>query len=311
MTRFDIDRGIAALARSQHGAFHRAQVQALGGDDSYIRRRLVNGSWVRLDRAVFALASHPGTWLRQAKAAELSLPDAALSGRSAAVLHGLTGFRPGALELTVAPSCRGSSRLATVRRREDLPTCRVSGIHVVSLAQTVCDVAASSTQTVLDRAVDDLLVARRLRVEELAQRHAALLPRRSHGIGRVSHLLAEVSQEGYVPTESELEASLRSVLRDSRLPDAVPQAAFPWWPDGACRVDFFIPSWRRILEADGRRWHTRRADFERDAARDHLAQRHGYEVTRFTYRHLVDDRAYVVDVLLDIGRHVEVARSVA
>ncbi|MGZ4692033.1 MAG: DUF559 domain-containing protein, partial [Acidimicrobiales bacterium] len=64
-----------------------------------------------------------------------------------------------------------------------------------------------------------------------------------------------------------------------------------------------IPSWRRIVEADSRLWHTREADFERDRARDHLAQMHGYEVTRFTYHQLVADPDYAVRVLLAIARH--------
>ncbi|MGZ4707677.1 MAG: DUF559 domain-containing protein [Acidimicrobiales bacterium] len=106
-----------------------------------------------------------------------------------------------------------------------------------------------------------------------------------------------------MPPANELERALKAVLDDPRLPPHDSQAALPWWPSAPQRVDELIPSWRRIVEADSRLWHTREADFERDRARDHLAQMHGYEVTRFTYHQLVADPDYAVRVLLAIARH--------
>ena len=94
---------------------------------------------------------------------------------------------------------------------------------------------------------------------------------------------------------------LTAILDDPRLPPHVAQAPVPWRSSMPERCDELIPDWRRIVEGDGRLWHTREADFERDRARDHEAQRHGYEVTRFTYHQLVDDPDYAIGVLLDIG----------
>jgi very-short-patch-repair endonuclease len=102
-----------------------------------------------------------------------------------------------------------------------------------------------------------------------------------------------------VPPTNLLEAALYAVLGDARLPPFVRQHGFSWHGARPQRVDAYIPSWGRIVEADGRLHHARLADFERDRARDHAAQVHGIEITRFTYRQLMD-RSYALDVLLAI-----------
>lgn len=64
------------------------------------------------------------------------------------------------------------------------------------------------------------------------------------------------------------------------------------------RVDFLLPDQRIVIEADGRRWHTRIADFDRDRWRDNQAAAHDHRVMRFTWVHLnhfVDDVVEIVD----------------
>src|SRR4051812_8382669 len=100
MTSHEFDRAINALVRKQHGAFSHSQARSCGGTDRMIARRRGNGSWLVLDDRVYALSGSLPSWLRQAKAAELSIPGAVLSGRSAAALHGIEGFRAASLELT-------------------------------------------------------------------------------------------------------------------------------------------------------------------------------------------------------------------
>jgi len=66
-------------------------------------------------------------------------------------------------------------------------------------------------------------------------------------------------------------------------------------------VDAYIGRWRLIIEADGRRWHTRKSDFERDRIRDNLATSHGIAVLRFTYRMLVGAPEQCVGTILETG----------
>jgi len=74
------------------------------------------------------------------------------------------------------------------------------------------------------------------------------------------------------------------------------------YPRLAATTDAFIPQWRLIVEADGRRWHSREADFEKDRARDNAAAAAGLVVVRFTYRMLKDDAAGCSQTLLETGR---------
>jgi hypothetical protein len=118
------DNRIDRLARRQHGAFSRQQAFRCGFTDRMVTSRLASERWVKLDIGVYALGSHPFTWERQAMAATLAVESSMLSGRAAAALRELAGFRRGALEIAVHPlqrdepcspafaaptSCRGRS----------------------------------------------------------------------------------------------------------------------------------------------------------------------------------------------------------
>lgn len=123
------------------------------------------------------------------------------------------------------------------------------------------------------------------------------------GLGTLGDLLAERG-DGAAPAESELESALRAVFTDPRLPSPVWQAPVPW-RDGdevsRQRVDALVVAWRLVVEADGRRWHTRVADFDRDRARDVAALRHDHVVVRFTWSQLTRRPGDCVSALLDIG----------
>jgi hypothetical protein len=99
---------------------------------------------------------------------------------------------------------------------------------------------------------------------------------------------------GSARLESVLEAALFRILDDPRIPCWEAQAAPGWWPDADERVDVLIPPWRLIIEADGRRRHTRRADFENDRPRDHIALVHDHRTLRFTHQQLCHEPDYVL-----------------
>ena len=301
MSRTQGDRAVERLARRQHGVFTRAQIIDAGLTDRVIARRLANGTWVKLSAGVYASAAAPPTWRRQVKAAQLGLANSVVSHRAAAALHGIAGCREGAIDLTVPTSGPSRSSFAVVHRRSRTPTTTIDGIRVTTLPRTVVDLAAQLPVSRLAAVFDDLVVARRLRVDDVRAEYEALTATRCRGIGAVRWLLDD-RVDGRLPAANELERALRRVLEDPSFPPVEHQAALPWRASAPQRVDALVPAWRRIVEADGRRWHTREADFERDRARDHEAQRHGYEVTRFTYRQLVGAPDYARAVLRDIAR---------
>lgn len=130
------DVRIDRLARLQHGAFSRAQALGVGMTGRMITTRLASGRWLSLDRGVYALASHPYSWERQAMAATLAVPNAVISGRPAAYLHGIDGFRRGSLELMVLRTQKARTSLARVRRTDHLQATTVQRIPCLTVAHT-------------------------------------------------------------------------------------------------------------------------------------------------------------------------------
>jgi very-short-patch-repair endonuclease len=175
----------------------------------------------------------------------------------------------------------------------------VDGIRVTTRPRTVVDLAAQLAPSAYESMFDEVLVHRLVRLDDVEAEYDRLVASHGRGLGLVGEVLWD-RHRGQPPSSSQLERALSRLLRDPKIPPSCVQSAFPWWPSQPFRVDALIPSWRRIVEADGRLWHTREADFERDRWRDHLSQRHGYEVTRFTHRQLVATPEYALDALLDI-----------
>ena len=297
-----LERAIEALARRQHGVLARRQVLATGASPSFIDRRLRSGAWMSLAPGVYALPGNPSTWQRQAMAAVLFHPQAVLSGTAAAALHGVPGYRRGRLEVTVPPGGNHRSPLAVVRRRRAVDRTRVDGIPVVTVGQLVCDLAGCMGPDRLAALVDDVVALQLTSVPALARRVERVasppFPGRASLVGL---LAARVGPAAVAPT-SVLEGALYRIVDDPRFPPCERQARPPWRLEAPQRVDLLIPAWRLIVEADGRSWHSRVADFARDRQRDRMALRHGYAVARYVHEELLSDPDGVRADLLAIGR---------
>ena len=305
MTARHLDRAIDRLARRQHGAFSDRQARAAGATTRTVRRRLASGHWLPLDHHVYALPSHPGTWHRQCMAGTLTIEGAAVSHVSAAVLHGLAGVRPGPLHLVVPRGSRHRSRLATVHESSWPSSTMVDGIPTVTLPDTFFQLAGMVDHLRLRTLFADAVVARSSLLDAVADRYVDLAYARLPGIGLMRSLLRE-HDTGETPATTELERLLDALLDRVRdMPPRRRQAPLPGWEHGDARVDVLVDDWRLIVEADGRRWHTRVTDFERDRWRDNVATTHGYDVLRFTYNQLTTG----VDGSLDLLARYAEARA--
>ena len=90
------DRSVAATFARQRGLISRQQAMAAGASRQVIQRRLDTGRWVRVGGGVYRLAGVPVTWEQRALAACLVGDDRLGPGhQAAAVLLGVSGFRPG------------------------------------------------------------------------------------------------------------------------------------------------------------------------------------------------------------------------
>jgi FAD/FMN-containing dehydrogenase len=301
MTSGDMTRAVERLARRQDGVFSRDQVAALGFSRQMMHDRVRTGAWIRLAPQVFALASAAASWRRQYKAAEISLPGSSLGGLAACKVHRFEDFKVTRPELLVAYTRNYRTPLATVHRSDSALTTTVDGMRVTTIAQTLCDVVSRVRVDRWERAADGLLLEGRLTVEELQERRLRYEHSRRAGMPIFRALVDDRLADGYVPPASQLERALAETLDlVIDLPAAVWQAPAPWAPDNQ-RVDVMIPAWRLVLEADGRRWHARLADFDNDRWRDNQATALGLRVLRFTHLHLTRRRREVVELIAAAG----------
>lgn len=296
------DRAIDQYASRQYGAFSRCQAEVAGFTPRMILTRVQNGAWLRLAPAVYALASAPPKWERQMAAALLSRKRAIVAGNSAAYLHGFEGFRPGRPVIMVGSGGNARSPLAQVIRSGrlgEVATVRRSGFVVTDEAETVMTLAAQMSEDRLEALVDWLLARKSCTVEQLARVVDANAGAR--GVRRLRPIVQYRMPDAYQPPTSELERLLYPILDDPRLPPCSRQVPMEYETVEAT-VDSYIDVWRLIVEGDGRRWHTRRADMERDRIRDNEAVAHGHAVLRFTYEMLRDNPEEVIDTIIRTGR---------
>ena len=299
MAAREFERALESLARKQHGVFHRRQALRIGFTPEMIERRLASATWIRLGRDVYGLPSHPGTWHRQCMAATLTVPAGAISGGSAATLLGVPGYRPGAIEVVTRHDTTNRSPLAKVRQSRTVGRFSVvNGIRVVSKADCTVQLARITSVERLRSVVHSFDRRDRRYLAELRDRQLALARSRLPGMKKLRIVLSELTDD-VPPTDSDLEVKLRTLVASvPALGTVAWQASLPFWTRGTARCDGLAVTWPLILEADGRAWHTRVEDFERDRERDNLANVHGYDVLRFTYnqltRHYHDCRRMLV-----------------
>lgn len=296
------DRNLDVYAARQYGVFSLSQARSAGLTPSMIETRIASGAWVRMAPSVYSMSSAPPKWERQVAAALLTRPGSMVAGAASAHLHDFDGFGPCRPVIMIGAKGNGRSALARVIRVKaftEIRRVRIRGFETEDPAETLVTLSADTATGTLERLVDEGLVSSRFtagEIDDAIRRRGA-----SPGVTKLRRIVAPMREDAYVPPSSELERLLFSVLADPRLPATTRQMPF-WFPSVSMTVDVFIPEWGLIIEADGRRWHTRRADFERDRQRDNEATAHGYSVLRFTYHMLRDEPRLCLDTILRTGQ---------
>src|SRR5688572_26296211 len=279
------DIAIARFAGHQYGLLSREQLD----DDKLICRRLGQGRLVRVAPGVYSLPGWPDSWQRRLWLAHLDVGlHSVVSHEAAAVLHCLTPFPARLVTITVPHGDHERTADYEVRQSTDLRPhhcTTVDGLPTTTPARTLVDLAARTGRDRLGRAVDDAHVARRCRIDEVVAVYDELRRPGKRGMRTLKNVLA-VRGAGYVPAESVLERRLLRVLAAGGLPEPVRQAALPWRPEAPQRVDLLYPRQRLIIEADGRRYHSRLDQMADDRRRDRDAQLHGYDVLRFVWEEI-------------------------
>ncbi|MDX6671032.1 MAG: hypothetical protein QOI91_1395 [Solirubrobacteraceae bacterium] len=274
------------MAGRQHGVVSRSQLLALGLGADAIDHRLAAGRLHPLHRGIYAVGhrvvSREGRWMAAVLAAG---PGAVLSHRAAGALWDLRPTARAQVEVTAprALRSRGALQMHRTELAQDERTTH-RGIPVTTPARTLLDLAAVLPGPALGRAAEQaeaLHLVDWASLDESLKRH----PRRP-GAPRLRAIL-DSGRVGIV-TRSELEARFLALVTAAGLPAPRMNARIAV---GGRRleVDCVWPESRVAVELDGHAYHSTRAAFERDRARDRLLQAAGWRVIRITWRQLHDE----------------------
>jgi hypothetical protein len=258
------------------------------------RAQLRSSAWRRLFPDVYACSSLPLTHQRRARAvANLLLPGAVVSGRSAAVLWGVdlaTADDP--VECTLAPARRaGAVRGVRVTRRRlpDGDVVRRDGILVTTPLRTALDLARVQPP---DEAVVCLDQFLRSGLVTLADVRAAAAVTTGPGCRGIR--LAAARADGLA--QSPQETRLRLLVHRSPLPRPTAQLVIRE-PDGSfvAQVDFGWPEQKVALEYDGV-WHGEAQQVGKDRRRLNRLTAAGWTVIFVTAADLRDPAALVARI---------------
>jgi very-short-patch-repair endonuclease len=281
-----LDRRIADLAARQRGVVTRSQLAAIGLGRGAIQLRLDRGRLQAVYRGIYAVGhtvlTNEGGWMAAVLAGG---PGTALSHRSAAAHWGI---RPPDGHLEITTPRRRQTQPGLRLRYSRLPLDEVTthpGIPVTTVPRTLFDLAAVVSPGQLSRAVNEAEIRRLwdpLSLHDLLSRH----PRRPGAAA----LRAVLATPGANITRSDLEDLFLRLLGAARLPR--PETNVRIEVNGVwIEADCVWRQQRLVVELDSHTYHSTRASFESDRARDRALIAAGWRVMRITWRQLNDEPA--------------------
>jgi very-short-patch-repair endonuclease len=284
------DRRIAAIAELQRGLVSRSQLLAAGISTASIKRMLATGSLWPTHQGVYSVGCSIEVPLARETAALLAVgPNALLSHRSAAVVWGICRARPddAPVDVLIGPRRRTRRDGIAAHRTKRLERAEIR-IHerlpVTSPARTVCDIAGAVSMRELERAVDEALIRRLVRLQQLRDAVAKENGRRGGPI-----LAALLDHRGNsTVTRSQAEERMLELVRAANFPPPETNVRLNGY-----EVDFLWRPQRLIVEIDGYAYHSSRSAFERDRAKDAALAAAGYLVIRITWLQM-EREPYVV-----------------
>lgn len=294
---------VAALAAMQHGLVHLEQLRSAGVSDRQVEWAVACGELERRLPAVYAVAGAPRTWRQDLMAAVLDAgvgAGAAASHRAAAILVGIA--RRGAPEVVEISVTRSrSARLpgVIVHRSGDLSpehVMVVDGIPCTGPLRTLVDLGAVEPRWVVADAYERALQAAQvteLGAEWMLTRLAA---RGRNGSGVFRWVLDTRALSGASPHPGLLEPRMARALVGLP-PPAYQFKVFDEDGNFVGQPDFAYPAIKEAIEVDGFAAHGTPGAMTSDFEREHRLRAAGWNVTRFTWFHVVKKPAYVRQVV--------------
>jgi very-short-patch-repair endonuclease len=289
----DLERAIGEIAGRQENLITRDQVLSLGVGRGAIEHRVAIGRWQRLHRCIYLIGSAPPTLSARARAAALALGDGAVaSHRTAAVVWGLLPPADEDEPHVTVPARnvgrRDGLRIHRVRRLPEEEVTTRHGIPLTTPARTICDLAATEPLRDVESALAEARI-HRLATDRQINAVIQRAPTRP-GAPIIRKLLEAETDSGY--TRSKAERILRDLIHDADLERPLFNEPLLGYV-----VDALWPKQRLIVEVDGFAYHSNRAAFERDRARDQRLIAAGYRVIRVTWIQLRDKPIAVITTI--------------
>jgi very-short-patch-repair endonuclease len=273
------------LARRQHGVVTAAQLREVGIHRRGIAHRVRHGRLTPLHRGVYLVGPNETPFTRLMAATLACGPTAVLSDQAAAFLHGF-GREPTAIDVTVRsgqPRTRAGLRVHRAKLTDAELTTH-EGIPVTTPARTITDLAKTTAERELGRAVEEALIQRRIDTDALTRAVDEAAGQRG-----ARALRATAQTRDPQITRSEAERRLKRLVQQAGLERPRTNRRI-----GGYEVDAMWPRQRLVVEVDGYAFHGGRAAFERDRRRDANLTAGGWRVIRVTWRQLVDEPHLVV-----------------
>ena len=287
------DERIAHIARLQRGRVSRRQLRGAGISDSAISRLAARGGLHR---------EHPGVFVVGYRGVEVPLAretSALLACRDGTVLSHLTAAAlwrlvPAAgdsVEVTIAGRQTANPKGVTVHRTRRLHPTEIrfrERLPVTSVARTLLDTADELGGRAMERALDEGLERKLVRVDQIADVIARNPGRRAAAIldGLLEH------RTGSTVSRSEVEERVLSMLRSARLPPPEMNVALLGFT-----ADFVWRTQKLVVEVDGFAYHSSKSAFERDRRRDAIFRAAGWDVIRISAKQVVEDALAVIALI--------------
>ncbi|CAN5142722.1 hypothetical protein BH24ACT1_BH24ACT1_01590 [soil metagenome] len=278
-----VDTMLATTASRQLGLVTHRALTELGLSEEQIRGRLEQQLIQSMHRGVYR---HAGTvWtpsIRILAAVLAAGPGAVASHRSAARLHQLRATVSSRPEVTV-PGTRLPRHRGILLHRSDLleapDVTSVGRVPVTTIPRTLLDLGAVLPFEVVELAAQDAIIQERISAVDLICVLERVGKRGRRGTAALRAVVrASLPRTGI---ESILELDLQRLVDACPVPRPVLQHEILVAGGKRFRLDSAWPELRVTIEADGRRWHSTRKDFELGMARIRAITAAGWDHYRY------------------------------
>lgn len=270
------DRRVGAIAATQRSRVARRQLRAAALTDDMIRTRVRSGFMCRVRDGVYLLGQPSPTPFGTGTEALLAVgEDAVLSHLTAAVVWELIRQSDNAIAIhVIARSQRRNRRGIVVHRSitlrpEDVRLHR--GLPVTSPARTLLDIAELLPAREVERALDEALARKLVRLAELNRLLARTRNRRGLTVLRQLSSWRRTS----AGSRTKWQRRTYKALVAAGLPQPEQDV---WWL--GYQHDFLWRAHRVTLEIDGYPWHSTKTNMERDRAKDLRVKQAGGDPNR-------------------------------